>query len=76
MKVILHPFFSIFRYQIPEDWPYQEARRLFKEPVALSDEEQLEIKWSAPDEEVNTFEVENCYIICIIPVLTLSCQST
>ncbi|CAL2268812.1 unnamed protein product [Prunus armeniaca] len=39
------------RYQIPEDWPYQEARRLFKEPVALSDEEQLEIKWSAPDEE-------------------------
>ncbi|BBH06412.1 5'-3' exonuclease family protein [Prunus dulcis] len=39
------------RYQIPEDWPYQEARRLFKEPVALSDEEQLEIKWIAPDEE-------------------------
>ncbi|KAM1691481.1 hypothetical protein ACFXTN_030270 [Malus domestica] len=39
------------RYQIPEEWPYQEARRLFKEPVALSDEEQVEIKWTAPDEE-------------------------
>lgn len=44
--------FSIFRYQIPENWPYQEARRLFKEPAALTDEEQLEIKWTAPDEEV------------------------
>lgn len=44
--------FSIFRYQIPEKWPYQEARQLFKEPVALTDEEQLEIKWTAPDEEV------------------------
>lgn len=39
------------RYQIPEDWPYQEARRLFKEPEVFTDEEQLEIKWSAPDEE-------------------------
>ncbi|KAF2324103.1 hypothetical protein GH714_006663 [Hevea brasiliensis] len=39
------------RYQIPEDWPYQEARRLFKEPVVLADEEEPEIKWTAPDEE-------------------------
>ncbi|XAR52771.1 Spleen exonuclease [Bertholletia excelsa] len=39
------------RYQIPDDWPYQEARRLFKEPLVYSDDEQLEIKWSAPDEE-------------------------
>lgn len=43
------------RYQIPDDWPYQEARRLFKEPSVLSDEEQLEIKWTAPDEEVIAF---------------------
>ncbi|XP_034706788.1 flap endonuclease 1 isoform X2 [Vitis riparia] len=39
------------RYQIPDDWPYQEARRLFKEPQVFSDDEQLDIKWSAPDEE-------------------------
>lgn len=46
------------RYQIPDDWPYQEARRLFKEPSVLSDEEQLEIKWTAPDEEgLNNFLV-------------------
>lgn len=41
------------RYQVPDDWPYQEARRLFKEPSVLSDEEQLDIKWSAPDEDVD-----------------------
>ncbi|KAJ7977790.1 Flap endonuclease 1 [Quillaja saponaria] len=39
------------RYQIPDDWPYQEARRLFKEPLVFKEEEQLEIKWTAPDEE-------------------------
>ncbi|XP_057501410.1 flap endonuclease 1 isoform X2 [Actinidia eriantha] len=39
------------RYQIPDDWPYEGARRLFKEPLVFTDDEQLEIKWSAPDEE-------------------------
>ncbi|XP_021898828.1 flap endonuclease 1 [Carica papaya] len=39
------------RYQIPDDWPYQEARQLFKEPVVLTNEEQLDVKWTAPDEE-------------------------
>ncbi|KAM7481875.1 hypothetical protein LguiB_006458 [Lonicera macranthoides] len=39
------------RYQIPEDWPYQEARRLFKEPLVLTDDDQLDLKWTAPDEE-------------------------
>ncbi|KAF9669790.1 hypothetical protein SADUNF_Sadunf13G0001000 [Salix dunnii] len=39
------------RYQIPEDWPYQEARQLFKEPAVLTDEEQLDIKWISPDDE-------------------------
>ncbi|OIW13028.1 hypothetical protein TanjilG_15477 [Lupinus angustifolius] len=39
------------RYQIPDDWPYQEARRLFKEPTVLIEEEELNLKWSAPDEE-------------------------
>ncbi|XP_008775414.2 flap endonuclease 1 [Phoenix dactylifera] len=37
------------RYQIPEDWPYQEARRLFKEPTVS--QEFAELKWTAPDEE-------------------------
>ncbi|KAF8401197.1 hypothetical protein HHK36_012128 [Tetracentron sinense] len=39
------------RYQVPENWPYQEARRLFKEPLVSADGEQPEIKWTAPDEE-------------------------
>ncbi|KAB1199161.1 Flap endonuclease 1 [Morella rubra] len=39
------------RYHIPDDWSYQEARRLFKEPVVYNDKEQLEINWTAPDVE-------------------------
>ncbi|MED6131039.1 Elongation of fatty acids protein 2 [Stylosanthes scabra] len=39
------------RYQIPDDWPYEEARKLFKEPLVVTEEEQLNLKWSAPDEE-------------------------
>lgn len=38
------------RYQIPEDWPYQKARRLFKEPMVSVDIPEL--KWTSPDEEV------------------------
>lgn len=49
-----HLVLYISRYQIPDDWPYQEARILFKEPAVFSDEEHPEIKWSAPDEEVIT----------------------
>ncbi|GJM89594.1 hypothetical protein PR202_ga05802 [Eleusine coracana subsp. coracana] len=37
------------RYQIPEEWPYEEARRLFKEPSVTLDIPEL--KWTAPDEE-------------------------
>ncbi|GLT38577.1 hypothetical protein SLA2020_128190 [Shorea laevis] len=39
------------RYQLPEEWPYQGARQLFKEPLVLTDDEQLDLKWTAPDEE-------------------------
>ncbi|XP_048502016.1 flap endonuclease 1 [Beta vulgaris subsp. vulgaris] len=39
------------RYQIPDDWPYQEARRLFKEPLVYPGNEEPELKWSSPDEE-------------------------
>ncbi|XP_056165153.1 flap endonuclease 1-like [Syzygium oleosum] len=38
------------RYQIPDNWPYGEARLLFKEPI-VSTEEQPEIKWTAPNDE-------------------------
>lgn len=41
-----------FRYQIPDDWPYKEARKLFIEPLVLTEEEELDLKWSSPDEEV------------------------
>ncbi|KAG7300715.1 Elongation of fatty acids protein 2 [Plutella xylostella] len=38
------------KYQPPEDWSYQDARRLFLTPeVAKADDVQL--KWSDPDEE-------------------------
>ncbi|KAI3495342.1 hypothetical protein L1887_37653 [Cichorium endivia] len=49
------------RYQIPENWPYQEARRLFKEPLVCVDDEHLELKWGAPDEEglLNFLVTEN-----------------
>ncbi|XP_078446864.1 5'-3' exonuclease family protein isoform X2 [Wolffia australiana] len=39
------------RYHIPENWPYQEARRLFMEPLAGAPDEQSELKWTPPDEE-------------------------
>lgn len=39
------------RYQIPESWPYQEARNLFKEPLVSNIEQLPELKWTAPDEE-------------------------
>ncbi|KQK05142.1 flap endonuclease 1-A [Brachypodium distachyon] len=47
------------KYQIPEDWPYEEARRLFKEPNVTLD--LPELKWTAPDEEglVNFLVKEN-----------------
>ncbi|KAL8027279.1 hypothetical protein ABFX02_14G084900 [Erythranthe guttata] len=39
------------RYQIPDDWPYGDCRRLFKEPSVLDDGDHLDLKWTAPDEE-------------------------
>ncbi|GAB2232081.1 hypothetical protein Droror1_Dr00011103 [Drosera rotundifolia] len=39
------------RYQIPDDWPYQDARQLFKAPLVFPEDEAPEIKWSSPDEE-------------------------
>jgi len=38
------------KYQIPEFFPYEQARKLFKEPEVL-DPEAVELKWSEPNEE-------------------------
>lgn len=45
-------FCALCRYQIPDNWPYQEARCLFKEPHVYPGSEEPELKWSSPDEEV------------------------
>lgn len=54
----MHAVHSI-RYQIPDDWPYQEVRQLFKEPTVLAEEKQPDLKWTTPNEEVLTTLVEN-----------------
>jgi len=38
------------KHVVPENWLYQEARRLFKDPE-VEDGENIEIKWEKPDEE-------------------------
>ncbi|KAI3914176.1 hypothetical protein MKW92_040511 [Papaver armeniacum] len=40
------------RYHIPENWMYQEAHHLFKEPLlSSSGDQQSDITWTGPDEE-------------------------
>lgn len=40
------------KFQIPEDWPYQDARLLFLEPdVRSADDPECDFKWEAPDVE-------------------------
>jgi len=38
------------KYPIPEEWPYVQARKLFKNPEVL-DPETVEMKWTEPDVE-------------------------
>ncbi|GLJ49344.1 hypothetical protein SUGI_1043460 [Cryptomeria japonica] len=38
-------------YQILEDWSYERARSLFKEPLFTLEESQPDLKWIALDEE-------------------------
>lgn len=55
------------RYQIPENWLYQEARILFKDPLVSAEDQQPEIKWSSPDEEVLYFAwLLSFYLFCIL----------
>lgn len=39
------------RHKVPDPFPFQEARKLFKEPDVLKGSENPVIKWKAPDEE-------------------------
>ena len=54
------------RYQIPDPWPYQEARHLFKEPKVTPVEEIPDFKWAAPDAEVVFLWFMACYSLSII----------
>ncbi|XP_034181392.1 flap structure-specific endonuclease 1 isoform X1 [Osmia lignaria lignaria] len=38
------------KFIVPEDWNYKQARLLFQKPEIM-DDEQIELKWSEPDEE-------------------------
>jgi len=38
------------KYVVPEEWPFEQARRLFKTPD-VTDPETLDLKWNQPDEE-------------------------
>lgn len=38
------------KYGVPENWPFKEARRLFKEPE-ITESDQVELNWTGPDEE-------------------------
>lgn len=49
MEKVLEELGKGGKYQVPEDFPYQEARRLFKEPDVLKGDQVPQLKWSAPD---------------------------
>ncbi|XP_074309004.1 flap endonuclease 1-like isoform X2 [Silene latifolia] len=65
IEAILENLKNKGRYQIADDWPYQEVRRLFKEPLVFPENEEPELKWSPPDEEglVNFLVKENSFNI-------------
>ncbi|KAF5197868.1 Flap endonuclease [Thalictrum thalictroides] len=43
---------SKVRYRIPENWPFQEARCIFKDPVVSVSDQNHVFEWITPDEEV------------------------
>lgn len=49
------------RYTVPEEWPYQEVRTLFKEPNVCT--EIPDFFWTSPDKEglVNFLATENSF---------------
>ncbi len=43
------------KYKVPENWLFKEARELFLHPV-VTDPEEIDLKWTDPDEEVLIFD--------------------
>ena len=40
------------KYQLPDDWPYKDARELFLQPdVRSAEDPECDFKWDAPDVE-------------------------
>eukprot|EP01027_Heterolobosea_sp_BB2_P012699 GEZU01018380.1.p1 GENE.GEZU01018380.1~~GEZU01018380.1.p1 ORF type:complete len:410 (-),score=122.72 GEZU01018380.1:68-1297(-) len=39
------------KYTVPENFPYEEVRKLFKEPEVITEGPEIDFKWRDPDEE-------------------------
>ena len=48
------------KHSIPENWLFEEARRLFKHPEVTPGEE-IDFKWEKPDEEVRNVVITVIY---------------
>jgi len=62
------------KHPVPEEWPFEEARRLFKEPDVLSADHPLlaeGIKWNNPDEAgvIQFLVTENGFKYCYCSVI-------
>eukprot|EP01112_Ceratiomyxa_fruticulosa_P022823 TRINITY_DN848_c0_g1_i1.p1 TRINITY_DN848_c0_g1~~TRINITY_DN848_c0_g1_i1.p1 ORF type:complete len:398 (+),score=116.25 TRINITY_DN848_c0_g1_i1:94-1287(+) len=44
------PHLDKAKHPVPEEWPFEEVRELFKHPEVI-DPETIELKWTEPDEE-------------------------
>ena len=67
-------FFAPQKYSVPEDWPYQKARELFKTPE-VTDPSELELKWTEPKEEdLVKFMVEEKGFRCVELWLVCVCE--
>jgi len=52
LEGVVKHFQSGTKYQVPEDWPFADARLLFLEPdVRPADDPECDFKWEAPDIE-------------------------
>jgi flap endonuclease-1 len=61
------------KYTIPEPFPYQEARQLFKEPDVLRGEAIPSIKWSAPDKGAQCI-CRPRHPCALLPICPSSCR--
>jgi flap endonuclease-1 len=50
LEGVVEHFKSSTKYQVPDDWPFADARQLFLEPdVRSADDPLCDFKWEAPD---------------------------